>query len=175
MKNIIKCLECNKELEKIRSGDICGLARVYEIAGKQMFALIYSILGNKEDSEDALQESFIKIQQNISDYDKTKNGYNWVLKISKNTAIDLLRKRRENLNIDDFEDEIKKDTAAIDDRLAIEEALWKLNESDRQIVVLKTFSKLKFKEIAEVVEISVDGVEKRYQRALKKLKELLSE
>ena len=175
MKNIIKSLECNRALEKIRAGDIYGLASVYKIAGKQMYALAYSILGNREDAEDALQESFLKIQHHISDYDSTKNGYNWVLKISKNSAIDLLRKRRENLNIDDFKDEIRADTSSIDDKVAIDEALWKLDETDRQIVVLKVFSRLKFREIAEMMELSVDAIEKRYQRTLKKLKELLSE
>ena len=49
-----------------------GIEMLYEAMGSQMYTLAISILGNREDAEDVLQETLLKIQQRISDYDKSK-------------------------------------------------------------------------------------------------------
>jgi RNA polymerase sigma-70 factor (ECF subfamily) len=175
MKNPLKRLFCERALSKVKNGDMSGIAMLYEAMGSQMYTLAISILGNREDAEDVLQETLLKIQQRISDYDKSKNGYSWVLTMTHNISVDFFRKRKKVVDIEVLSDtEELSVTYPVDDKLIVEDALNKLDRTDREIIVLKIFASLKYKEISHLTGLSVDAVEKRYQRSLKKLKEYLS-
>ena len=174
MNNLTCNYRCNQALCKISEGDMSALTVVYDCMARQMFALALSILKSYADAEDAMQETFLKVIQSINTYRKNGNARAWLLSITRNTAIDIMRKKNNSLCVEDtaFVSKESKDFA---DKIAIEDALMTLDREDREIVVLKIVSGLKFREISQLTELPLTTVQKRYQRALKKLKTQLKD
>ena len=174
MNNLTCNYRCNQALCKISEGDMSALTVVYDCMARQMFALALSILKSYADAEDAMQETFLKVIQSINTYRKNGNARAWLLSITRNTAIDIMRKKNNSLCVEDtaFVSKESKDFA---EKIAIEDALMTLDREDREIVVLKIVSGLKFREISQLTELPVTTVQKRYQRALKKLKTQLKD
>ncbi len=172
MNGLVCNRRCNQALCRISEGDSTALTVVYECMARQMFALALTIVKNYADAEDALQETFLKVIENISTYRKDGNAKAWLLSITRNTAIDILRKKKVTVCVEDAdvlpqEQPVKTD---FDHKLILDEALMSLDREDREIIVLKIVSGLKFREISELIGLPLTTVQKRYQRALKKLK-----
>lgn len=174
MNNLTCNYRCNQALCKISEGDMSALTVVYDCMARQMFTLALSILKSYADAEDAMQETFLKVIQSINTYRKNGNARAWLLSITRNTAIDIMRKKNNSLCVEDtaFVSKESKDFA---EKIAIEDALMTLDREDREIVVLKIVSGLKFREISQLTELPLTTVQKRYQRALKKLKTQLKD
>lgn len=163
---------CNQALCRISEGDTTALTVVYDCMARQMFALALTIVKNYADAEDTLQETFLKVIESISTYRKEGNARAWLLSITRNTAIDILRKKKGTVSVEDVdilpkEQPVKAD---FDDKLILNEALMSLEQEDREIIVLKIVSGLRFREISELIGLPLTTVQKRYQRTLKKLK-----
>lgn len=81
---------------------------MYNMYSKSLFAVISNMIKDKEEAEDVLQESFVKIWKNIDSYTESKGRfYTWILNVARNTAIDKLRSKgfnnsRKNLPSDNF-------------------------------------------------------------------------
>ena len=174
MNNLTCNYRCNQALCKISEGDMSALTVIYDCMARQMFTLALSILKSYADAEDAMQETFLKVIQSINTYRKNGNARAWLLSITRNTAIDIMRKKNNSLCVEDtaFVSKESKDFA---EKIAIEDALMTLDREDREIVVLKIVSGLKFREISQLTELPLTTVQKRYQRALKKLKTQLKD
>jgi len=168
--NNLTCnIRCNQALCKLAEGDTTALTVIYDCMARQMFALSISILRNYADAEDAMQETFLKVIQSINTYRKNGNARAWLLSITRNTAIDILRKKKDSVCIDDVT-VISKQPNDFAERIILDEALMSLEQEDREIIVLKIVSGMKFREISEVLGLPLTTVQKRYQRALEKLK-----
>lgn len=154
---------------------------------KSVYLFIFRLVGNKEDSEDIVQETFIKAWQKLSKFDTEKSFKTWLFSIAKNTTIDKLRKKRSvnfsSLNIEeesDFEkglmdaedlpDEIfaKKEAAE-----NLKSALLKLSENQRLLIYLHINEELTFEGIAEIIGKPMNTIKSQYRRIISKLKELL--
>lgn len=170
--NRLTCeIHCNRALCKISEGDLSALTVVYDCMARRMFALALSILKNYADAEDATQDAFLKVIQSIGTYRKDGNAVAWLLSITRNAAIDRMRKRKDSISVETFFGDAEpsecKDPA---ERLALEEAFMSLEQEDREILTLKIYGGLKFREISDQMGLPLTTVQKRYQRALQKLK-----
>ncbi len=176
MNNLTCNYRCNQALCRLSEGDTTALTVIYDCMARQMFTLALSILNNYADAEDAMQETFLKVIQSINTYRKNGNARAWLLSITRNTAIDLMRKKKGSVCIEDIS-VVSKQSNRNDfaDKLILEEALLSLPQEDREIIALKIVSGLKFREISELVGLPLATVQKRYQRALKKLKTQLKD
>lgn len=155
-------------LKRISEGDMTGLTALYDSLGKQIFALVFSIVKNYPDSEDAMQETFARVTEKINTYRKDGNGRAWVMKVARNIAIDTLRNKKQTVEIESLD--YIADEGDFTKATEINDLLAELDEKDRDIVILKAVNGFKFKEICEIVELSQAATEKRYRRALAKLK-----
>lgn len=170
MNKLLCGLRCNQAMKKLSEGDKSSLTVLYDCMADQMYALAFSILKNPADAEDAMQETFLKVLQNIGTYRENGNARAWLLSITRNVSIDILRSRKNTLSMDDPEMEAQAgEMPDVVERLEIGDALAALSQIDRQIVVLKAVSGMSFAEIGQIVELPVTAVQKRYQRARKKL------
>lgn len=164
---------CEDALNRIIDGDTDALSDIYEVMGKQIIALSISILHDESYAEDAMQETFIKIIERISTYRKDGNARAWIMSIARNTAIDIQKKRCHIDELDENTEYEDDESKTLNVHLSVDEALRNLSMIDRQIVVMKCMASLKHKEIGDILNLSEDAVQKRYKRALGKLRTML--
>ena len=163
---------CDKAIVGIAEGDVNALSVLYDQLSRQIYFVAYAIVKNPHDAEDVLQQTLCEVVKNACQYRKGTNARAWVLAIARNQAFNLCRDRKAHLPLEKLEDDARyaEKDAELLSSFTMFDALRTLSEEDRQIVLLRIESGLKFKEIAELLHITVASAEKKYQRALKKLK-----
>ena len=145
-----------------------------------MYNICHRIMGNQEVAEDVLQEAFVNAFQNINSYQGKASFGAWLKKIVVNRAISHLRKQQlEMVELNDHL-EIKNDEEIDDIDLVmkvetIREAIQKLPNGFRVVFSLYLLEGYDHKEIAEILDISESTSKSQYNRAKKKLKEILRE
>lgn len=157
-------------IEKIAKGDINYLSKVYEDLKRPVFLLILSILKDYSLSEDAMQDTFIKVNQNAKSYQKGTNAKAWILKIARNTALNYLKKQAFESPLDDDNPsgcDMEQEAITSLDFL---KALEPFDETDRSIITLHIFGRLTHLQIAAIVGLKAGNVRMRYSRMIKKLK-----
>ncbi|MBL8026055.1 MAG: RNA polymerase sigma factor [Fibrobacteres bacterium] len=133
------------------------------------------ILGNRDDSEDAAQDTFIRIVKQRSSYKSDTAFSSWAFTILRNICFDQLRKRktRNAVPVDDSLtcNEISSDCAEKgEDESIVREILSELSDEERKIVSLRIYAEHEFAEIALLCGITMENAKKRYYRTLEKLK-----
>lgn len=168
--------QLESSIRKVKAGDMTGLSEIYDIAGKKMYALAYSVLGDYQLAEDCVQESFIKIMRSAGSMQKEDKANSWIMMIVKNTSLDILRSRSRETAVDDIISVVDsvKSTSFSEDSIAVDEAMKMLNETERQIVLLKVSAGLKYKEIAPMFNLTAEACRKVYSRSIDKLRQYLA-
>jgi RNA polymerase sigma-70 factor (ECF subfamily) len=170
-------------LEKAKEGDRLAFKAIVTFYQQKVFLLAYSIMRNKEDAMDIVQETFLRLFQKLGSYEKEKSFPAWLLQMAKNLCIDYYRKnyskRREfessrsieelNLAADDGPD----NPASADLRRIFSRCLGKLGEQQRLVFVLKHYNGLQYHEIAQVLNISPGTVKSLHFKAVRNLRTLL--
>ncbi len=165
--------QTDNALIRLACGEQAALSDIYDYMGRLIFSVAYTITGNYEDAEDALQDTMIDIAKYCSSYEFRGNSRAWILTIARHKAIDIVRRRRIVVPIDTVvEAQIPTVT---DNGYSDTEVLQLLNclpDDDKQIIVFRLYAGLSYSEIAKIMDLSVAATQKKYQRALKKLKKL---
>lgn len=167
---------CEKALQEIHAGNKGALADIYDAAGRQMFAVAYTILRDYQLAEDVVQDSLLSICAHAKDVRKGGSALSWIMSIVHNTALNMLRSRQYELFPGEFAENClgTREMGLSPSSLALEEALRTLDADDRQIVLLKAVVGLSHKEISQIVDIPLAACQKRYQRSLKRLRQELA-
>jgi RNA polymerase sigma-70 factor, ECF subfamily len=148
---------------------------------KSLFAVISNLVSDREEAEDVLQESFVKIWKNIETYNDTKGRlYTWMLNITRNTAIDKLRSKgfnnkQKNLSSDNFVhllDDSNKMTNRID-TIGIQEFVKKLKPKCIQLLDLLFFKGFTQQEASEELEIPLGTVKTQNRNCINDLRTYL--
>jgi RNA polymerase sigma-70 factor (ECF subfamily) len=167
-------------IDRCRDGDQKAYYEIYKLYSKAMFNICCRIVGNQEMAEDVLQEAFVNAFQNLKSYQAKASFGAWLKKIVVNKAISYLRKNQlELVTMDEHFD--VSDNADIDEQdlvLKIESirgAIQKLPNGFRVVFSLYLLEGYDHKEIAEILNISESTSKSQYNRAKKKLKEILKE
>ena len=84
-------------LEQAREGDQVAFGKLIEAYQGPVFNLSYRMLNNAGEAEEAAQEAFIRAYTRLDSYDPKRKFSTWMLSITSNYCIDLLRKRRARL------------------------------------------------------------------------------
>lgn len=164
-------------IRQVASGDTTALEQLYTSYRTIVFRVAFSILHDKFLAEDVMQETFLKVQQKAASFRYGNNEKAWIITIARNTAIDTLKKRQT-----EFPQETISDTAApsndITDNGASErylQLIQPLSDLDRQIISLHLAGGLKHREIAQILDMNISAVKKRYERAIKKIAKMMEE
>ena len=173
MKNIDE-KELHKLFEELKVKNKDAYEQLYEKYGKLVYQIAFSILKNKENAEDIMQNVFIKIANLSEDKLPSKYEASWLYSVTKNEAISYIRKNKENLLIEDIpqkssEDEIEK---MLGDR-DYKKMISSLEEKEQQIISLKVNIGLSFKEIANLLNMPIGTVQWKYYKSLHSLKLLI--
>lgn len=164
-------------ISEIANGKKDPLRQIYEDFSHVVFLLAFSILGQKEAAEDVTQEVFIKIWKNAGAFRSGNNPKAWIMRITRNAAIDTLRKNSREFSTDisalrDPED--TDPTMETDEKLELQRALSRLDDRERQIIVMRTLGGLTYGTIGRIMSIPLPTVAWKYRNGLKKLKIQLS-
>jgi RNA polymerase sigma-70 factor (ECF subfamily) len=135
-----------------------------------------SIVRNEQDAKDIAHDSMLKVLKNLHRYSSQWRFSTWVMRIARNTAIDLVRRRR-RLAWSAVPD--TPDTRPLQDEIAwkrqqstaVHRALSRLSPLYREVIELHHFRHLKYREIAEELEVPIGTVMNRIFRARRKMKE----
>lgn len=160
-------------LISLARGDNEALSVIYDSLSRMIFSLALGITENYSDAEDVLQETMIDTVKYSHSYRTGTNPRAFILSMARHNAIDLVRRRREHLSIDDSTvAELADGESLYPLSRDIKELLGRLDADERQIIILRIYGELSFAEAAKTMEISVFAAQKRYQRALKKLRSI---
>lgn len=144
-----------------------------------MFNTAYRITGNDMDAEDVLQESFVNAFRNLRSYKGTAAFGSWLKRIVVNNAINLVKKRRldfesvdDRPDVDMLTDKIEDSDFSYEVNL-VKEGIAKLPDGYRVVITLYLLEGFDHKEIAEVLGVTESTSKSQYNRAKKKLREIL--
>ncbi len=160
----------------IKDNNELAFNKLYEKYRKLVYAVTFSILKNKENSEDLVQNVFIKLWKMEKDKLPTNNEASWLYSITKNETLNFLRSKKEEINIDEIyyianED---KELNEIIEKDAYNKIISRLNKEEQEIISLKILSNLSFKEISLMLNMPVGTIQWKYYKSLHTLKILLS-
>lgn len=145
------------------------IENVIEIYGNMLFRLCLVMLGNSDDAEDALQETFIKYLQKAPEFRDPEHEKAWLIKVATNKCRDMLRfKTRQQMVDIDVLNEFTNDSADS----GILEALMTLPEKFRIVLVLYYVEEYSTEEIAEMIGKTKSAVKMRLQKGRRLLEEI---
>lgn len=170
-----------KELKQLftelkNSNNKVAFETLYKKYNKLVYRIAFTILKNKEDSEDIVQVVFSKIYSLPKDKLPIDNIATWFYSVTKNEAISLYRKRKNTVDLDtiyeiaDSDNEINR----IVDQDRYNRILSRLNDKEKEIVSLKILTNLTFEEIAKILGQPTGTVKWRYYKSIHTLKLLFS-
>jgi RNA polymerase sigma-70 factor, ECF subfamily len=162
-------------------GEMDGYERLYALQGARMKNLARNILGSSLDGEDAVQETFLKIQRSIGSFRGQSSFVTWVFRILVNTCYDARRRR---LRKKEFPQQHEPDDSAPAPeprapsahpslRLALERALGELTRHQRDVFLLYEVEGFRHSEIAQMLEITEAASKNSLFQAKKNLRQKL--
>ena len=161
--------------ELLKTNRKLGIEELYKNYSKLVFGVIYSILKNTDETEDVLQNVFIKLFRLDNEKLPTKSHLSWLYSVAKNETINYIKKHSkekcfENLyEISDKDTEIEKAL----DKEYFNNLIKNLPKKQQEILSLKIVSNLSFKEIANILNMKISTVQWHYYKSLNTIKLLL--
>jgi RNA polymerase sigma-70 factor (ECF subfamily) len=159
-------------LAACRQRDLRAFEQLYLAHGARLKSVAYHIVGNKQDAEDAVQETFVKAYRAIDGFAGRSSIATWLCRVLINVCYDVTRKRKR-------EPEASVEACGprnqLPLRVALDDALRRINPRQRMVFMLFEVEGLKHSEIAAILEIP-EGTSKAWLfEAKKELKRLLTE
>src|SRR5713226_2407195 len=166
-----------------RSGDLHAYERLYKAHGARMKNLARNVLGNPTDAEDAVQETFLKVQRGIASFRGQSSFVTWTFRILVNTCHDARRSRLRKKEVAANDEQQRDDAAPRPEprasvahpslRLALERALAKLTRHQRDVFLLYEVEGFRHAEISSMLEISEAASKNTLFQAKKNLRQML--
>jgi RNA polymerase sigma-70 factor, ECF subfamily len=162
-----------------QSGDLLAYERLYAQQGARMKNLARNLLGNPNDAEDAVQETFLKVQRSIASFRGQSSFVTWTFRILVNTCHDARRSRMRKKEVanDDSEESSRPEPRAPSAHpsllLALERALASLTRHQRDVFLLYEVEGFRHAEIAGMLEITETASKNTLFQAKKNLRQML--
>ena len=155
------------------------LVRHYQ---ERVYWHIRKMVIDHEDADDLVQETFIKVWNNLEKFREDSSLYTWIYKIATNECLNFLnkKKRRFFLPLNDVGKELgsKIDSgnqlSGEEIQMKLQKALLKLPDKQRMVFNMKYFDDMKFDQIAEITGTSVGALKASYHHAVKKVEDFLN-
>ena len=150
---------------------------------ERLYWHIRKIVIEHDDADDVLQNTFIKVFQNIDGFKGNSSIYTWMYKIATNEALNLIKKKSKHYGVSNEEwietkvSRLESDSYFDGDELSIrlQNAVAKLPEKQRLVFNMKYFDEMKYDNISEILGTSVGGLKASYHHAVKKIKKQINE
>ena len=149
--------------------------QLYDMYYDCVYRYIFVSVKNKWNAEDIIATVFTKIYEHRDKIMEVSESKNWVFRIAHNTIIDFYRKNSKVIPIESFldrgdEDFGYEDIVIRDEFNGVKKIIDELPEQTRKMLYLRFYGGLKFREIAETVDVAENTVKSTISRAIKKIK-----
>jgi RNA polymerase sigma-70 factor (ECF subfamily) len=184
----VEALDLDELLRRAGRRDPVAIGALVGAYSQRVFALLYRLTGSADVAEELVQETFLRVVRRISDYQNRGRFEAWLFRIAANLARDQHRRTRRRATpgsldsgpssqpgppCDPSDVSVREpgkqlEQAETDQRL--HGALLRLGELDREIILLRHYSELSFREIAELLGVPLGTALARAHRALSRLR-----
>ncbi|MCD1258231.1 RNA polymerase sigma factor SigW [Paenibacillus athensensis] len=164
-----------------RTGDRGAFVELVELYRSKIQRLAYRMLHNRPDSEDIVQETFMRVYLNLNHYDESQKFSTWIYRIGKNVAIDLLRKKKPVQSLDaelsDADDDYsyysklasqdhtpEHAVLQTETQEHVRKAINKLADKYKAVITLYYMEELSLQEISDKLQLPVTTVKTRLHR-----------
>lgn len=179
-------------VRRAQARDLDAYAELMQRYQRRIYALIYNMTGNNEDTEDLIQDVFLKAYSALEKFQGKSSFYTWVYRIAVNRTINFVKKRkkRQAASLNDVDSGVERDEAYVelssrstpfrDARNTeifekLNAALQKLSEKHRTVVVMHDIEGIPHDRIAEIIGVSSGTVRSRLFYARRQLQADLAE
>jgi RNA polymerase sigma-70 factor (ECF subfamily) len=177
----------NKNLvAEARSGSSAAFAELREIYAQRVYRKLLTMTRNREDAEDALQDTFLQAYMALHTFEERASFYTWVTRIAINSALMILRRRRRRAEVSlDSPSETEEAVPCFDFRdsgpspehicvhrqsyACMHRSIWSLQPRLRQVLEMQMRGDYSIREIAQALQISESAVKSRLSRARARL------
>ena len=149
---------------------------------ERLYWHIRKIVLSHDDTDDVLQNTFIKVFKNINGFKEESKLFSWMYRIATNESITFINKRAKEKNVDisdlqykmaeNLEDDVFFDGDEI--QLTLQKAIATLPQKQQLVFNMKYYDDLKFKEISEILNTSVGALKSSYHYAVKKIEKQIT-
>jgi RNA polymerase sigma-70 factor (ECF subfamily) len=157
----------------VSQGNLDAMAHIFERYNKRLYNFYFQMIRDKAVCEDMTQTVFYKVMRYRTSY-KGGQFVSWIFRIARNVFSDQYQKSKKTSNTENLELVANKNTDSkieINDNIAhLYNALDKLNNEEKELIVLNRFQGIKYEKIAEIVGSSEGAVKVKMHRIIKKLK-----
>lgn len=160
-------------VQKAQKGDRSALGRLVGDHYGRVYRFCARRVGD-ELGQDATQETFVTMQKTLGRFRAESRFETWLLGIAHHTCKAMARKaRRDPLPLGDWFEPKSPDQSSVIDREALRQALGRLSEEHREVVVLHEIEGLRYAEIAEILGVPEGTVKSRLHHAFLNLRQAL--
>jgi RNA polymerase sigma-70 factor (ECF subfamily) len=157
-------------------GDVAAFEPLVERYQGPFFTVAARLLGDRDDARDAVQNTFLKIFQNLDRFDRSRRFFSWAYRILLNECHDMRRRRRtgdmQPVDVVAAEGPIEALETG-ERRHRVQTAILALSYEHRQVIVLRHFTGLSYDEVADVLRLPVKTVKSRLHTARQRLAAML--
>ncbi len=161
-------------VEAAQRGDTESLGLLYERYFKAMAWLAYSVVLDRDLAQDIAQDTFAQVCRKLGKLRRPERFAGWLARICRNLAVDALRQNRANIVSLDESNE-PAPPGHEDNGQAVHEAIGRLPQMYREIVILFYFHNMSYEDIQGVLGISLHTVKGRLCRARKQIGRILKD
>lgn len=171
-----------KELQNPKTSER-AFRKLINLYKERLYWHIRKIVKNHDDTDDVLQNTFIKVYQNIQSFKGESQLYTWLYRIATNESLTFIKKQSKILQIEDEEwleiqvNSLKADPYFEGDEIQykLQLAMAQLPKQQQLVFQMRYFDDMKYDAIAEVLKTSVGGLKANYHHAVKKIEAFIKE
>jgi RNA polymerase sigma-70 factor (ECF subfamily) len=193
-----RCKDDSEEYAEMNDNDLIVIAKkqntlaykeLFSRYQKKLFTYIYHLVGNKEETEDILQNVFSKTYKNIEHFDISRKFSSWIYRIAHNESVNFLKRKSKRYTIswdDVLTTKDKLESASDEERpeekiehqeitREVDWALEKIPEKYQQVLKLRYFDELSYQDMSKILNKPINTVGTLINRAKRKLSEVVDE
>ncbi|MEO0122580.1 MAG: sigma-70 family RNA polymerase sigma factor [candidate division WOR-3 bacterium] len=160
-------------VKRYKSGDETAFDALFEKYQQPIYSICYRFVRNEDDAKELTQEIFIKIYNNLKEFNEKCKFFTWVYRITVNTCISFKRKLHKTTELDGSISNPAERNLIL--KKAIEDAIARLPERQKTAFILRHFEGYTFEEIGEIMKISTGAAKANHFQAIKRLRSLLKD
>lgn len=142
----------------------------YQLTQRQVYFSIIKIVKSQEVTQDLMQDTYMKFIEKIDQYNPKYNVNAYLATIARNLAINHYNKAKRDVHNDEIFDYVAS-SEKVDENVGVLDLLDTLDDAKRDIVIMHVINELKFREIAEMLDMPLGTVLWHYKKAMEDLKE----